>query len=154
MHAYTRLPNACTTSPVHETLMYSVLHYCSRLPDLGLLFGLAFWGLLGRSSSFWRGITGSSFSRVGEGNKAPSTVTKSFVPSWKENYKVVQIWPGQTVTYLHTNRPGYIWTTLYHVYLFPILKTGNQNLWCGEPKELTLNSHFYSHINNAQYCGN
>jgi hypothetical protein len=28
-------------------------------------------------------------------------------------YKVVQIWPGQTVTCLHTNRPGYIWTTLY-----------------------------------------
>jgi hypothetical protein len=26
---------------------------------------------------------------------------------------VVQIWPGQTVTYLHTNCPGYIWTTLY-----------------------------------------
>ena len=29
------------------------------------------------------------------------------------NYKVVQIWPGQTVTCLHTNRPGHIWTTLY-----------------------------------------
>ena len=28
-------------------------------------------------------------------------------------YKVVQIWPGQTVTCLHTDRPGYIWTTLY-----------------------------------------
>jgi hypothetical protein len=27
--------------------------------------------------------------------------------------KVVQIWPGQTVTCLHTNRPGHIWTTLY-----------------------------------------
>jgi hypothetical protein len=31
--------------------------------------------------------------------------------SWK--YKVVQIWPGQTVTCLHTNSPGHIWTTLY-----------------------------------------
>jgi hypothetical protein len=30
-------------------------------------------------------------------------------------YKVVQIWPGQTVTCLHTNRPGHIWTTLYFV---------------------------------------
>jgi len=78
MHAST-LPNACTTFPLHERLMYSVLHNCSKLPDLGLLLGLAFWGLLGRSSSFWRGITGSSFSRVGEGNKAPSTVTKSLV---------------------------------------------------------------------------
>jgi hypothetical protein len=28
-------------------------------------------------------------------------------------YKVVQIWPGQTVTCLHTNTPGHIWTTLY-----------------------------------------
>jgi hypothetical protein len=31
----------------------------------------------------------------------------------KPLYKVVQIWPGQTVTCLHTNRPGNIWTTLY-----------------------------------------
>ena len=30
-------------------------------------------------------------------------------------YKVVQIWPGQTVTCLHTNSPGHIWTTLYYV---------------------------------------
>ena len=28
-------------------------------------------------------------------------------------YKVVQIWPGQTVTCLHTYSPGHIWTTLY-----------------------------------------
>jgi hypothetical protein len=28
-------------------------------------------------------------------------------------YKVIQIWPGQTVTCLHTNSPGHIWTTLY-----------------------------------------
>jgi hypothetical protein len=28
-------------------------------------------------------------------------------------YKVVQIWPGQTVTSLHTNSPGHILTTLY-----------------------------------------
>jgi hypothetical protein len=28
-------------------------------------------------------------------------------------YKVVQIWPGQTVTCLHTNSPGHIWTTLH-----------------------------------------
>jgi hypothetical protein len=28
-------------------------------------------------------------------------------------YKVVQIWPGQTVTCLHTSSPGHIWTTLY-----------------------------------------
>jgi hypothetical protein len=30
-------------------------------------------------------------------------------------YKVVQIWPGQTVTCLHTSSPGHIWTTLYIV---------------------------------------
>jgi hypothetical protein len=28
-------------------------------------------------------------------------------------YKVVQIWPGQTVTYLHPNSPSRTWTTLY-----------------------------------------
>ena len=28
-------------------------------------------------------------------------------------YKEVQIWPGQTVTCLHTNSPDHIWTTLY-----------------------------------------
>ena len=34
-------------------------------------------------------------------------------------YKVVQIWPGQTVTCLHTNRPGHIWTTLcVYVYIY------------------------------------
>jgi hypothetical protein len=26
---------------------------------------------------------------------------------------VFQIWPGQIVTCLHTNRPGHIWTTFY-----------------------------------------
>jgi hypothetical protein len=31
------------------------------------------------------------------------------------NYEVVQIWPGQTVTCLHTNSPGHIWTILYFV---------------------------------------
>ena len=33
---------------------------------------------------------------------------------WEVNslYKVVQIWPGQTVTCLHTISPGHIWTTL------------------------------------------
>jgi hypothetical protein len=30
-------------------------------------------------------------------------------------YRVVQIWPRQTVTSLHTNSPGHIWTTLYLV---------------------------------------
>jgi hypothetical protein len=29
-------------------------------------------------------------------------------------YKVVQIWPEQTGTCLHTISPGHIWTTLYH----------------------------------------
>jgi hypothetical protein len=28
-------------------------------------------------------------------------------------YKVVQIWPGQTVSCLHTISPGHIWTTVY-----------------------------------------
>ena len=33
-------------------------------------------------------------------------------------YKVVQIWPGQTVTCLHTISPGHIWTTLYYYYYY------------------------------------
>jgi hypothetical protein len=32
-------------------------------------------------------------------------------------YKVVQIWPGQTVTCLHTISSGHIWTTLYVISL-------------------------------------
>ena len=40
--------------------------------------------------------------------QTPLHVMLSF---WK--YKVVQIWPGQTVICLNTNRPGHIWTTLY-----------------------------------------
>jgi hypothetical protein len=39
----------------------------------------------------------------------------------QRKYKVVQVWPGQTVTCLHTNSPGHIWTTLYmRVFLFAI----------------------------------
>jgi hypothetical protein len=29
-------------------------------------------------------------------------------------YMVVQIWPGKNVTFLLTNSPGNIWTTLYY----------------------------------------
>ena len=32
------------------------------------------------------------------------------------NYKVVQLWPGQPVTCLHTISCGHIWTTLYYAY--------------------------------------
>jgi hypothetical protein len=43
--------------------------------------------------------------------------TKQLLP-WKSNkYKVVQIWPGQTMTCLHTISPGHIWTTLYYILL-------------------------------------
>jgi hypothetical protein len=35
------------------------------------------------------------------------------VPYLSIRCKVVQIWPKQTVTCLHTNSPGHIWTTLY-----------------------------------------
>jgi hypothetical protein len=41
-------------------------------------------------------------------------------------YKVVQIWPGQTVTCLHTNSPGHIWTTLYiYICLYPLSQQPN-----------------------------
>jgi hypothetical protein len=45
-------------------------------------------------------------------------------------YKVVQIWPGQTVTCLHTNSPGHIWTTLYFSSLcnkIPVWFTSNHD---------------------------
>jgi hypothetical protein len=45
-----------------------------------------------------------------------STIFFHLCRSWMhyfQLYKVVQIWPGQTVTCLHTNRPGHIWITLY-----------------------------------------
>jgi hypothetical protein len=45
-------------------------------------------------------------------------------------YKVVQIWPEQTVTCLHTNSSGHIWTTLYvlcHHQLLGVLATGHKN---------------------------
>jgi hypothetical protein len=35
-------------------------------------------------------------------------------------YKMVQIWPGQTVTSLHTNSRGHIWTTLYFQFNWPL----------------------------------
>jgi hypothetical protein len=46
---------------------------------------------------------------------------RKFSTSLQSNNKVVQIWPGQTVTCLHTNRPGHIWThlvslTTLHIY--------------------------------------
>ena len=37
-------------------------------------------------------------------------------------YKVLQIWPGQIVTCLHTDSPGHIWTTLYNVELYVMRK--------------------------------
>jgi hypothetical protein len=42
---------------------------------------------------------------------------------------VVQIWPGQTVTCLHTNSPGHIWTTLYYNF---------QTLWLWELQPLLV----------------
>ena len=50
-------------------------------------------------------------------------------------YKVVQIWPGQTVTCLHTNRPGHIWTTLYvckYVCMFHRHRLGTRTHSCRE----------------------
>jgi hypothetical protein len=45
----------------------------------------------------------------------------SSLPSkYYEIYKVVQIWPGQTVICLHTNSPGHIWTNLYVTHLCPM----------------------------------
>jgi hypothetical protein len=49
------------------------------------------------------------FSPVGyEINVTFETVTEAPYTLEKYYYKVVQIWPGQTVTCLHTNSPGHI----------------------------------------------
>jgi hypothetical protein len=40
-------------------------------------------------------------------------------------YNVVQIWPGQTVTCLHTISPDHIWTTLYLTMSFPLINVSN-----------------------------
>jgi hypothetical protein len=58
-------------------------------------------------------------------------------------YKVVQIWPGQTVTCLHTNRPGHIWTTLYfnEVYIHDKLTSNVVKLKI--PKTYTASSFTY-----------
>ena len=42
---------------------------------------------------------------------------------------MVQIWPGQTVTCLHTNCPGHIWTTLYKI-------QNNERSWVGSSWQL------------------
>jgi hypothetical protein len=44
-------------------------------------------------------------------------------------YKVVQIWPGQTVTCLHTNSPGHIWTTLYINVGLSEIKMSRVHMW-------------------------
>jgi hypothetical protein len=50
-------------------------------------------------------------------NKTDTEARSRLLLPWKSNkYKVVQIWPGQTVTCLHTNSPGHIWTTLYYMF--------------------------------------
>jgi hypothetical protein len=48
------------------------------------------------------------------------------------NYMVVQIWPGQTVTSLHTISPGHIWTTLYYasgMFVLLCFKYENMKTW-------------------------
>ena len=48
-------------------------------------------------------------------NSSPDLSTNICRVIWPTvNYKVVQIWPGQTVTCLDTISPGHIWTTLYY----------------------------------------
>jgi hypothetical protein len=42
-----------------------------------------------------------------------ATMVRKSASVLRHIYKVVQMWPGQTVTCLHTNSPGHIWTTLY-----------------------------------------
>jgi hypothetical protein len=63
---------------------------------------------LGRQLVKWHELSGTSTKKV----------------NWM--YKVVQIWPGQTVTCLHTISPSHIWTTLYYK---TCTNTGRQLEW-------------------------
>jgi hypothetical protein len=45
--------------------------------------------------------------------RTPRSTTQNTNPGLSK-YKVVLIWPRQTVTCLHTISPGHIWTTLYY----------------------------------------
>jgi hypothetical protein len=76
-----------------------------------LHFVLLSWHLI------WQGIiTTSGFQQCVYGNCASFLLHCVFCfileEGRKYKYKVVQIWPGQTVTCLHTNSPSHIWTTL------------------------------------------
>ena len=72
-------------------------------------------------------------------------------------YKVVQIWPGQTVTCLHTISPGHIWTTLYKLsYRYPTNHASCENinytiLHRTVHKQQRLNNK-PSHLLSAGYC--
>jgi hypothetical protein len=61
----------------------------------------------GCSLSFLRNIKAGTFWKI---YTLQATVK---IQLYLLTYKVVKIWPGQTVTCLHTNSPGHIWTTLY-----------------------------------------
>jgi hypothetical protein len=58
-------------------------------------------------------------------------------------YKVVQIWPGHTVTCSQTNRPGHICTTLYHIVTYRIIKRNgiNHTKLTKSPWPLTVPQH-------------
>ena len=68
-------------------------------------------------------------------------------------YKVVQIWPGQTVTCLHTNSPGHIWTTLYFpgsfVDIFPWIQGGSNMTWTN--CDLFTHNQSRSYLNHLVY---
>jgi hypothetical protein len=53
-------------------------------------------------------------------------------------YKVVQIWPGQTLTCLHTNSPGHIWTTLYICTLAELITGGLRNWICHQVNLISI----------------
>jgi hypothetical protein len=54
------------------------------------------------------------------------------------NYKVVQIWPGQTVACLHTISHGHIWTTLYIVprVICCLLRVVTRRCWANRYSEV------------------
>ena len=80
----------------------------------------------------------------------PISLPRPYCDSIPQNlcakYKVVQIWPGQTVTCLHTISPGHIWTTLYLLLTPCNWQCGKVHLRGNNPNKSELRS-------ELEFCG-
>jgi hypothetical protein len=125
----------------HKTLVFTLIHFASRhksrhncdvaqrvrpIPrsmkcfylmcqlDACTVLHTTLWSLYSNMFRHDNAIFREYAHQVSSSSSSSSGATTSLFESLDSlNYTVVQIWPGQTVTCLHTNSPGHIWTTLY-----------------------------------------